>query len=105
MAEFKKALTTKKKEVKFLEGKAAEQYVEGFDTVIGQVKFLYLSLDVSSYSYFKEIWGGQLEDKPLPDNNLVGAEVVDQMKPSNDVVDPATRDEDEAVDQMRPSAD
>ena len=61
-------------EVENLKGEAAEQYTKGFDEALNQVKFLYARLDVSSCGYFKEIWDGQLVDKPLPDTNIAEVE-------------------------------
>ena len=46
-----------------LEGEATKQYARGFDEALRQVGFLYAHLDVSSYSYFKEIRDGKLADK------------------------------------------
>ena len=54
-AKLREALATKTREVETLKGEAAKHYMEGFDEAIGQVKFLYANLDVSSCSYFKEI--------------------------------------------------
>ena len=58
MAELKAVLAAKVKEAENLKGEVAEHYTEGFDKAVKQVKFLYFDLDVSSYSYFKEIHVG-----------------------------------------------
>ena len=65
MAELKEALAAKLREAENLEGEAAEQYIEGFDEAITQVKFPYSDLDVFPYDYFKEIQDGQLVNKTL----------------------------------------
>ena len=46
MAELKEALAAKLREAENLEGETAEQYIEGFDEAITQVKFPYSDLDV-----------------------------------------------------------
>ena len=77
-------LDAKVGEVENLEGEAAEQYIEGFNKAIKQVKFLYSDLDVSSCGYFKEDCDGKLVDKPLPGANEAEVEAEDQTKALED---------------------
>ena len=53
--EFKETIAMKDKEIEDLQGEVTKQYMEGFDTVITQVNFLHLGIDISPCGYFKEI--------------------------------------------------
>ena len=98
VAELQEALATKVKVAKNFEGEVVEQYTEGFDEAIMQVKFLYSNLGVSPCDYFKEIHDGQLVDKPLLSDNAVEAEVENKMRSSEDIVNLVTRGEDQVDD-------
>ena len=66
MAKLREALAAKTKEAKNLEGKSVEQYAEGFDEAINQVKVLYSDFDVSSYCYSRRSATGSCWISPSP---------------------------------------
>ena len=100
VAELKEALDAKVKYAENLKGEAVEQYAEGFDKALKQVKFLYTHLNASSCGYFKDIRHKQLIDKPLPGVNAVEPEGEDQTKSPEHITDPAGWGEDVVDDSL-----
>ena len=98
VVELKEALNAKVWEVENLKGEVAEQYTEGFDEALNQVKFLFANLDVSSCGYFKEIQNGQLVDKTLPGAKPADVEGGNHIRTPQDVVDLVARGKDRADD-------
>ena len=98
VADLKEALDTKVKEAENLEREAADQYAEGFDKAIKQVKFLFDDLDLSSCGYFNQVWDGMLVDKPLPGATTVEVKGGDQVKTPDDVSPQMNQGEDQVDD-------
>ena len=97
MAELKNLLKAKIQYAEGLEEEAAEQYAKGFDEAPKQVAFLSAHLDISSYSYFKEIRDGKLVDRPLLGAN---AATGDQSTAPVDISPLGDQDKEQVVDSL-----